>query len=599
MKRLKLKPIISRGNSLYIQSYPVVGVLSLISFLDFTEQEDSERHFDKFFRYSNNGVDYSEWTALTLENISRINLNSKRVSIFEFRYDKVEKAGENKLKLNKLDVDYTEDTVRSIQNNYFENSLFKNFFESDDIRVLDWYVNVLNKLYKKGMVPDFISRGKTDQEKTDYLQFWGSVAKFFAYFVVLAKHFEEFNKDENLLLEFLKQRGIKISQTVDYEIVSLLTKDFLVNFTKRGTRDIYRKKKDQEKYDGELLRLIGYKEGDEFLFIKRQCQEIGWNIGNSSPLYRGMFSVKNSNKFYENKEFKDTEQISVDFVYKTDWFIIDSKLDYHLYLEIKGDSEFKVEVEGVNENNQPVSCVSYKDGSESNVFVERGKMFRGDKTLPVSLFLYNNEKKIFSDDSTTIKQGNDLISKPETKKVRFIVSGSNLIISKRVFSVLKTPYSHGLVQVKNIIDTVLKNNNYSMSFKEIHLFIEKYLIPYNHHLLDIDLNDERIIKETLEEEKVEIIKTKWVEGEGYCEVTKWRGINPVCEMMKVRWIGDDLTAYCKKVVDGDQVVYNGELHYLWLVEVDENNKKTGRVKINLPDDPDYVRPILNHFSCQR
>ena len=268
MKRLKLKPIISRGNSLYIQSYPVIGVLSLISFLDFTEQEDSERHFDKFFRYSNNGVDYSEWTALTLENISRIDLNSKRVSIFEFRYDKVEKAGENKLKLNKLDVDYTEDTVRSVQNNYFENSLFKNFFESDDIRVLDWYVNILNKLYKKGMVPDFISRGKTDQEKTDYLQFWGSVAKFFAYFVVLAKHFEEFNKDENLLLEFLKQRGIKISQTVDYEIVSLLTKDFLVNFTKRGTRDIYRKKKDQEKYDGELLRLIGYKEGDEFLFIK-------------------------------------------------------------------------------------------------------------------------------------------------------------------------------------------------------------------------------------------------------------------------------------------------------------------------------------------
>ena len=49
------------------------------------------------------------------------------------------------------------------------------------------------------------------------------------------------------------------------------------------------------KHDGEYLRLIAYsKDYDEFMFLLRQVQNRGWNLGNSSPLYRGLRHIKNN-----------------------------------------------------------------------------------------------------------------------------------------------------------------------------------------------------------------------------------------------------------------------------------------------------------------
>lgn len=46
------------------------------------------------------------------------------------------------------------------------------------------------------------------------------------------------------------------------------------------------------------------------------------------------------------------------------------------------------------------------------------------------------------------------------------------------------------------------------------------------------------------------------------------------------------------------VQYNGERCYLWLYEVDvATGQRTGRRKLNIPSDPDYIAPIMNTEAC--
>lgn len=48
-------------------------------------------------------------------------------------------------------------------------------------------------------------------------------------------------------------------------------------------------------YDGEYLRLINYKVGDEFMYNLPERKHTGWCLGNSSPMYKGLGPQQNKN----------------------------------------------------------------------------------------------------------------------------------------------------------------------------------------------------------------------------------------------------------------------------------------------------------------
>lgn len=562
MAELILKDIKTEGNAVFITSYPTVGVLALTSFMEDVEGVDGTHTFEKSFRYTIDGVHFSDWIALTFGNLSGLTLLPHQIVQFEFQYVKLQPLGDDQLEVNAIDVQFTQEAVQPQE--MFDKTIFKRFFESTDMRILNWYVNVLNKLYQKGLIPDYLERNVTDNvnEDEDFLQFWGSIAKFFAYYVIYARQFQNFHESEVLLFDFLEQRGLKISDTTTLEQMNALMKDYYAEVLKRGTISVVDREEKGADIDGELLRLLWYKRHqDEFIFNPRLPQHIGWNLGNSSPLYRGLYLHDNANKapepqLYPNNialydgatltidEGHNILSVTSDTLSFIDKIKVDSNLDYQFSFLIKCSDPITVKLLCYDKDLNLIDTISYKDGSTNNTLLDEVKLYRGDKYLPINLFIYNSNKPLFSADTTEIHQGNDVKLHTDAVWVapQITIDGQANIYGLRYLP-LKTPYSHGIIQTNNVIDTFFVNNNNHFTFKQAHNHIVKYLIPYNSHLFSINIEDFNNIESQLE---VGVRQTTWIGGDGYCEKLGWKGASPICETIATLWIGEEETAYCEQ-----------------------------------------------------
>ena len=119
----------------------------------------------------------------------------------------------------------------------------------------------------------------------DFIKFWKSNIQFFSYYVILARKYSVFYKNEEFLLEYLRQRGLLICDDETFENLRFLMKNFYEEIRKRGTIEIidkYSNNRDQsDSYsdsipdstptiNGELLRTICLDECDEFIFNFRE-----------------------------------------------------------------------------------------------------------------------------------------------------------------------------------------------------------------------------------------------------------------------------------------------------------------------------------------
>lgn len=152
---------------------------------------------------------------------------------------------------------------------------------------------------------------KNDQ---DFITFWKTNAQFFAYYVILARKYSQFYKREELLLEYLRERGLLICDDETLENLQFLMKHYYDEIRKRGTIQIITKatvfdsdnsdsdsdsfSEASKEVDGELLRTICFDKCDEFIFNFRRSEKLGLNIGNSSPLYRGTSNMEGVNKVW-------------------------------------------------------------------------------------------------------------------------------------------------------------------------------------------------------------------------------------------------------------------------------------------------------------
>jgi hypothetical protein len=204
-------------------------------------------------------------------------------------------------------------------------SNFANYFIQNNIVSLLWSINVTNKLYQPGILPKAMVRGQTGnpQDDEDFLNTWRTVTHFFGLFVALAREFQTFYQNHDILLEYLTQRGSLLANDVLLDDLFYLMCNYLDEVRQRGTRQVFLKKgtripgiiEDEfdisisqaelvlpthvaKPIDGEYLRFIGYNIMDEFLYNLNQNKHIGWNIGNSSPLYKGLEGRLNLNKYY-------------------------------------------------------------------------------------------------------------------------------------------------------------------------------------------------------------------------------------------------------------------------------------------------------------
>lgn len=324
------------GDVLIIKTeVPIIGIVTLLSFVDITTGEVGGKYFNKTFRYSVDGVNFSDYILLTDENIQGIEINATDTLIIEYVYQRsgIDESGSLTFDSVTLEGQF----VEVICGEAYQRSMFNDYFNCNNLCSLNWSINVLEKLYKKGILPNYIERGSSDSnlQDRDFIDFWRSITHYFGLFVCLARTFGEFYSNEDLLKNYLEQRNLFFCNTTDYQSLYYLMQKYYDEVRQRGTIQIIKEKnvtdfigdtdcdesvsvsqslsqsqeEEGNKYvDGELLRLICYDITDEFLFNLCKSHKIGWNVGNSSPLYTGLSDQNNINKSYEDSQ--DIEDLS-------------------------------------------------------------------------------------------------------------------------------------------------------------------------------------------------------------------------------------------------------------------------------------------------
>lgn len=317
-----------QGDVLIIKSeVPIIGLVALLDFLDDVDGETGSKYFSKQFRYSLDGINYTPFVELTQANLELIEINSSDTFYVEYRYKREGSDSTGSVDFNYVELEgqYLPQDV----GNAWNESNFSTYLDYNGICTIGWSVAVLEKLYKQGILPKFIERNKSSltSEDRDFIDFWRSITHYYGWYVCLARFYKTFYTDPDLLLEYLTQRGAFVCTDgdFDYEASLYLMNNFLDEIRQRGTIQVVKEKNnvftfeindssmsgsvsdsitesdplEVKQIDGEYLRLICYvRDLDDFIFNFNRNENIGWNIGNASPLYFGSQKFNDINKFW-------------------------------------------------------------------------------------------------------------------------------------------------------------------------------------------------------------------------------------------------------------------------------------------------------------
>jgi len=260
------------GDQIIFQSVPLSGLTSITSYSDSTTGEDANSVLIRNFAISFDGVVFTPYFQLTNENlVAQINpiLSGKTQIILKFNYQLVSTETSPQVTLLALNLNgtYTQPTV-----NYpiSSRSVYKHLVY-DDIDVHNLMVNLAEKMYQRGIVPEYIVRaeGGTDIfADKDYIEFWSIVAKFFSIFLIDAFKFSNIYFKYQLLSAFLNQKGIFFNKKNTLIDLQLIAKNFYDEIRQRGSENIFRAK------------------GYEYFYGSRNVYQIptGYTIQPSTPV---------------------------------------------------------------------------------------------------------------------------------------------------------------------------------------------------------------------------------------------------------------------------------------------------------------------------
>lgn len=518
--------VTAEGDVLRIRTEaPIVGLLSLSQFVDTTVSESQTDYFLKEFRYSvNGGLTFEEWRDLSLLNIQGVNITKFDSFILEYRYTRVGNTQGVDLEFKDILVS---GSIEDLPYPNYNKSAFIHFFSINDINVYGWALNVLEKLYTRGLIlPDYIERSanQSNLEDEDFIVYWNSITHLFALVVYFARQFENFSTNSVLVEQFLKSKDLTISPSSSFEDVLYLFNNYIEEYKKRGTNQPLGRKSEGENIDGEFIRLLGVKEFEEFIFALFQNFESGWCVGKSSPTWTGTENILNLIKGYE---FSDQVESLNNYPFLNLQYasVVDGKIELSavpggVFSGIGGDTKmikivanqdyeisFRVS-QSIKSNNITLGCRMYdEDNNEVQPTDINSDLLSHYFFKQVALNLPNEEywvrgvlfhHGILGNDEVesanlikaskvpTIGYGSNLVINPNAVRIAPIIgveggTGTVKISSVRIRP-LRLNFSRGQLGMHNIIYMLARNNNGDLSNEKIEQFISGRLIPYNSFL---------------------------------------------------------------------------------------------------------------------
>lgn len=236
-----------------------------------TGENPPQKEFEKTFRYSKDGVTFSSWTPLTLTNLQNIPLAQDDTLYTEYAYKRVGTDPNGVLEVNEVSLSVSYFPYSSKEQ--YEQSFFDDVARWYDAGAITWSLTVLRKVVGKGILPDFLSK-----KSEDSISLWRSITDFFSWIINHARSVVNFSDDENLLRKFLDNKGYFHAEDDTLAMLNDVRKNLYNRMSRRGT---------QEYKDQELKNLLDNNFPREYSFEISDRHKIGWNVGNSSPLYLG------------------------------------------------------------------------------------------------------------------------------------------------------------------------------------------------------------------------------------------------------------------------------------------------------------------------
>lgn len=468
--------VTEEGDVLVIKpEVPIVGILALYQFVDTTQNESLTDYFRKEFRYSvNGGLTFSNWEELTLINIQNAVITRYDAFVIEYRYTRVGNTPEVELSFNDILVS---GEINPLSYPIFDRTIFKKFFQINDIEIYWWAINVLEKLYTKGLIlPDYIERAnnQSNLEDEDFIVFWNSITHIYAIIVYFARQFHKFETNQILLEEFLSSKDLTQPIDGNIEDILYLFGNYVDEYKKRGTYRIIDRKGDGSGIDGELIRITGSQIYEEFIFGLFQNFETGWCVGKSSPTWKGTENTLNLIRpQIDDAENKVSPLQAYEISFKVKSSSTSSVIDFGVYCYTKDDVE--------------VSPKHSFTNVDTNYFFQGVQLKVDNEEYLIRGVLYDYLPDNSNVHVTNIGEGNNLRMLPNISKIVAFVNidgePAGELIEDFIIRPAKLPFSIGQLGVKNILYLNCYNNNGDKTNEQIKQFISEKLIPYDNVLV--------------------------------------------------------------------------------------------------------------------
>lgn len=515
----------SLGDTFLIIPTKPLGRIKTIDGVDWVVSGETANWFyKKEYRIQINGGSWSSWDAIS--NLSSYPIDETVSYQVQFRFihsSSPRVMGDSPI-LSFTSVTIEGDFVQIDCGPIYNESIFGQWFRCDEN--LQWCLNVANKMYEQGVVPNFILRGdKYDDD--DYKVFWKSICCFFGIIVEFGRKVARFDEDLIMLKDFLKNRTLFFCDS-DIKLVDLqdLAHQYLSEIQQRGSWSVI----------DEIQRYICYDKGDstkhppilpfdELIFNLRPNKYTGWNIGNSSPCYKSIHFQHTLNKNYQpDGKFKDLGKYPLigaptasgadkdELVCTTGTGIgdgfeklipISPFLNYAISFDVKmiRAGTFTFGVKTFDKDGNVIKTHNIEDDSIDVTFVDGISLNQSDIWYNIIGILYNEDQIINPNNvKPNIGFGNHLrMEHSGTVKVARMMpvikcDSGTITIRNLQIKPASLPYSTGFIQTSNWIDFIFKNNNGRLlwddkqnDYPKLYHDIKKFLIPYNCILKDVAL----------------------------------------------------------------------------------------------------------------
>ena len=292
------------GDVLIVRIEPkITGKIRFTGYTETIENETEERSLKREFRISQDGVFWTDWATLNIDNLSSEEYFTDSYIQIEIRYTRTGTDESGDIVFKSIDFNGTRKSIQ-FDAPTLQSSIFGNIIGTNILAKLER--NIFKKLYYRGILPDYIKRAENSSynEDKDFVDLFYSIARFFSILISFFRRWENFRNDEDLLREQVRGYGIYFNENdITLSELKYIAQNILSQAQQRGTEMIF-KRKGVAPIDGEFIRLTRNRICDELLYEYIPIYKIGWCLGNSSPIYKGTAMAYNLNKTKENtKDF--------------------------------------------------------------------------------------------------------------------------------------------------------------------------------------------------------------------------------------------------------------------------------------------------------